>query len=97
MQQDEISEADPKRKHYIDVCVLTYRFLSGSDDKKKKSLPAMQGTGVQSLGWEDTLEKATATHSSILAWKIPRMEEPGLLQSMGLQRVGMTESLHMGF
>ena len=53
-----------------------------------KSLPAMQETQVPSLGWEDPLEKETAIHSCILAWKIPWMEEPGGLQSMGLQRVG---------
>ena len=53
-----------------------------------KSLPAMQETWVQSLGWEDPLEKKMATHSSILAWEIPWMEEPGWLQSMGSQRVG---------
>ena len=51
-----------------------------------KNLPAMQETWVQSLGQEDLLEKEMATHSSILAWKIP-WEEPGRLQSMGLQRV----------
>ena len=49
-----------------------------------KNLPAMRKTWVQSLGWEDLLEKEMATHSSILAWKIPWMEEPGRLQSMGL-------------
>ena len=48
----------------------------------------MQETRVQSLGWEDPLEKAIATHSSILAWEIPWTEEPGGLQSMGSQRVG---------
>ena len=53
-----------------------------------KRLPTMQETWVQSLGWEDTLEKEMATHSSILAWKIPWMEEPGWLLSMGSQRVG---------
>ena len=53
-----------------------------------KHLPAMQETWVQSLGQEDPLEKEMATHSSILAWKIPWMEEPGRLQNMGLQRVG---------
>ena len=53
-----------------------------------KRLPAMWETQVQSLGRDDPLEKETATHSSILAWKIPWMEEPGRLQSMGLQRVG---------
>ena len=49
-----------------------------------KNLPAMQETGVRSLGWEDPLEKAMATHSSTLAWKIPWTEEPGGLQSTGL-------------
>ena len=53
-----------------------------------KRLPTMQETWVQSLGREDLLEKEMATHSSILAWKIPWMEELGRLQSMGLQRVG---------
>ena len=51
-------------------------------------LPAMQETWVQSLGREDPLEKEMATHSGILAWKIPWMEEPGGLQFMGSQRVG---------
>jgi len=53
-----------------------------------KNLPTMRETWVQSLGQEDLLEKEMATHSSIRAWKIPRMEEPGRLQSMGSQRVG---------
>ena len=53
-----------------------------------KNLPAKQDTQVQSLGWEDPLEKEMATHSSILAWRIPWTEEPGRLQSMGSQRVG---------
>ena len=53
-----------------------------------KRLPTMRETWVQSLGQEDLLEKEMATHSSILAWKIPWMEEPGRLQSMGSQRVG---------
>ena len=52
-----------------------------------KNLPAMQQTWVRSLSWEDPLEKEMATHSSILAWRIPLTEEPGGLQSMGLQRV----------
>ena len=52
-----------------------------------KNLPAMQETRVQSLGWEDPLEKGMATHSSILAWKIPWAVEPGRLQSIELQRV----------
>ena len=52
-----------------------------------KNSPAMQETWVQSLGWEDPLEKGTATHSSILTWRIPWTEEPGKLQSMGSNRV----------
>ena len=50
-----------------------------------KNLPAMWETWVQSLGWEDPLEEGMATHSSILAWRIPWTEEPGGLQSMGSQ------------
>ena len=50
-----------------------------------KNLPAMWETLVRFLGWEDPLEKGMATHSSILAWRIPWTEEPGELQSMGLQ------------
>ena len=53
-----------------------------------KRLPAMRETQVQSLDWEDLLEEEMATHSSILAWRIPWTEEPGRLQSMGSQRVG---------
>ena len=52
-----------------------------------KSPPAMQESWVQSLGWEDPLEKKMATHSSIFAWEIPWTEEPSRLQSMRLQRV----------
>ena len=53
-----------------------------------KNLPAMQETWFQSLGWEDPLEKGMATHSSILAWRIPWTEEHGRGYSMGSQRVG---------
>ena len=56
--------------------------------QRLKRLPAMQETWVRSLGRKDPLEKEMATHSSTLAWRIPWMEEPGVLQSMGLQRVG---------
>ena len=52
-----------------------------------KNLPAVWETQVQSLGWEDPLEKGMVTHSSILAWGIPWTKEPGRLQSMGWQRV----------
>ena len=53
-----------------------------------KNLPAMQETQVQSVDQEDPLEKGTATHSSILSWRIPWTEEPGGLRAMGLQSVG---------
>ena len=53
-----------------------------------KNLPAMRETWVRSLGWEDPLKEEMATHSNILAWKIPWTEEPGGLHSMGSQRVG---------
>ena len=62
-----------------------------------ENLPAVQETWVQSLGWEYPLEKGMATHSSILAWRIPWTEEPGGLQSMGSQRIGhdwSTNSFH---
>ena len=60
-------------------------FPGGSDVKR---LSTMRETQVQSLGWEDPLEKEMAIHSSTIAWKIPWTEEPGRLQSMGSQRVG---------
>ena len=55
--------------------------------QRVKHLPEMLETWVQSLGWEDPLEKGMATHASTLAWKSPLTEEPGRLQSMVLQRV----------
>ena len=59
--------------------------MGGSNSKE---FPAVQETSIQSLGWEDPLEKGMATHSSTLAWGIPWTEEPGGLRSMGSQRVG---------
>ena len=56
--------------------------------QRVKHLSAMRETWVQSLGWEDPLEKGVATHSGTLAWKIPRTEKPGRLQSTGSQGVG---------
>ena len=53
-----------------------------------KKLPAMHETQVRSLDWEDPLEEGMATHSSILAWRTPRTEDPGGLRSIGSQRVG---------
>ena len=71
---------------YLNNCLHT----SGASlvAQRLKHLPAMQETCVRSLGQEDPLEKEMATHSTILAWRIPWMEEPGELQSMGSQRVG---------
>ena len=69
----------------MDVQIHIWAFLVA---QMVKRLPTMRETQVQSLGWEDLLEKEMATHSSILAWKIPWTEELGRLQSMGLQRVG---------
>ena len=70
---------------YIYVGSYIWTFLVA---QMVKHLPTMRETRVQSLSWEDPLEKETATHSSTLAWKIPWTEEPGRLQSMGSQRVG---------
>ena len=70
-------------KFYYVLFSFDYKF-----SVQVKCLPTMQETQVQSLGWEDPLEKEMATHSNILAWKIPWMEEPGRLQSTRLQRVG---------
>ena len=65
---------------------MTYSVIGASlVARRVKNLPAVQETWVQSLSWEDPLEKGMTTHSSILAWRIPWTEEPGGLQSMGLQ------------
>ena len=83
------------RKH---VCLFFFSFyfnivLLCTWAQMIKNLPAMWETWVQSLGQEDTPEKEIPTHSSILAWEIPWTEEPGRLQSMGLQRVRHDEYL----
>ena len=65
---------------------MYYRAFLVAQTVKRQS--AMQETRVRSLGWEDPLEKEMAPHSSILAWKIPWIAEPGRLPSMGSQRVG---------
>ena len=72
-----------KRSPYI----LVYFKKASLVAQRLKRLPAMWETRVRSLGWEDSLEKEMATHSSILAWRIQWTEEPGGLQSMGSQRV----------
>ena len=77
-------------KYHKIVKKLAFKLLNTNSlvAQMVKNLPAKRETQVQSLGWEVSLEKEMATHSSILAWRIPWMEEPGRLQSMGLQRVG---------
>ena len=60
-----------------------------------KNLPVMQENWVRSLSWEDPLEKGMATHSSILAWRIPWTEEHGRIQSMRLQRVGYDQATNI--
>ena len=69
----------PTKVHLVEASLLA---------QMVKRLPAVRETWVRSLGWKDPLEKEMVTHSSTFAWKIPWTEEPGGLQSMGLQRVG---------
>ena len=88
-QNTEIQK--PKVYVFVFVCFLTLPIptaLASLEAQMVKNLPAVQETWVQSLGQEDPLEKGTATHSRILAWRISRTQEPGGLQSMGSQRVG---------
>ena len=73
---------------YIYIYIYTHTHRASLVAQRLKRLPGMQETQVQSLGQEAPLEKGMATHSSTLAWRIPWTEEPGRLQSMGLQRVG---------
>ena len=70
----------------IDPCCFSHS--ASLVAQRVKNLPAMQETWVQSLGWDDPLEKGMAPHSSILAWRISGTEKLGRLQSMGLQKVG---------
>ena len=75
------------KKELVPLIFGVYLSSSSLVAQMVKNLPAMKETGVQSLGQEDTLEKGMATHSSILAWRIPWTEKPGGLQSTGSQRV----------
>ena len=75
---------------YVRVFCLCFPLRVSLVVQPVKSLSTMQETQVQSLGWEDPQKKEMATHSSILAWRIPWTEEPGRLQSMGSQELGMT-------
>ena len=70
------------------ICITVLTIQASLVAQVVKNLPAVWGTRVQSLGWEDPLEEVMATHSSILAWGIPWTEEPGGPQAMGSQRVG---------
>ena len=72
---------------------MAYGIYGGSDGKES----VMLETGVRSWGWEDPLEKEMATHSSILAWRIPWTEEPGGLQSTGFQESDTTERLSLSY
>ena len=77
-----------KRELYsMSICILLL-LSKGQIQKNPPAVQEMQETQVQSLGWEDPLEKGIAIPSSILAWRIPRTEEPGGLQPTGSQRVG---------
>ena len=67
-------------------------FLGGAVAKKPPAMQELQETRVRSLGWEDPLEEGMATHSSILAWRIPWTEKPGGLQFMGRKESDMTET-----
>ena len=79
-------------KENISISILifktVYAILGLPGSSEVKNPPAMQETGVQSLGWEDTLKESMTTHSSILVWRIPWTEETGGLQSIGSQTVG---------
>ena len=71
----------------MDICGTLFTHSASMVALKVKNLPEMQETQVQTLGQEDPLEKAMATHSIILSWRVPWTGEPGRLQSMGWQRV----------
>ena len=89
----KFEEKQKKKKNYSwlsTILIESYLVKSRASllSQTVKNLPVIQETQVQSLGRDDPLEKGMAIHSSILAWEIPRTEEPGRLQSMGKQRVG---------
>ena len=88
-----------ERHLLIQICFYTKKVCVTTSlvPQMVKRLPTMRETWVQSLGWEDLLEKEIATHSSILAWKIPWMEEPVGYSSWGRKELDMTERLHFHF
>ena len=73
------------KKELVPLIFGVYLSYSSLVAQVVKNLPAMKETWVQSLGWEDSLEEEMATHSSIVAWRIPWIKEPGWLRSMGSQ------------
>ena len=78
----------PSQKKWLyKLCLLYHNLRASLVTQMVKNLPAMRKSWVWSLGWEDPLEEGMATHSSILAWRIPRTEEPGRLQSIESHRV----------
>ena len=87
-------EKNMKKNIYMCVCdIYTYMYIPLTEESVK-NLPAMQETWVLFLGREDPLEKETATHFKYSCWRIPRTEEPGGLQSMGLQESDMTQRIN---
>ena len=90
MKQQRLSTAKDKHKFFK----KSKKVESSQVAQMVKYLPAMQETWIWSLVWEDPLEKEMVTHSSILAWEIPRTEEPAGLQSMGLQKSDKTYQLN---
>ena len=76
------------------LCVIKVDFRASLVAQRVKRLPTMQETQVQSLGWEDPLEKEMITHSSTLAWRIPWTDKPGRQQSMRSKELDTTEQLH---
>ena len=77
----------PKHEAIVNIAHVYIRSGASLVEQMVKNLASMWETWVRSLGWEDPLEKEMATHSSILTWRIPWTEEPGGLQSMGLQQL----------
>ena len=86
--QTDTLPSEPPGKPYIYAYICIYLSRACQVAQMVKCLSAMRKTQVQSLGWEDPLEKEMATHSSVLAWRIPGTAEPGGLSSMGSHRVG---------
>ena len=87
-QTKNICDISGKFENWLDFDVIRNIVRASLVAQTAKRLPAMRETRVRSLGREDPLEKEMAPRSSILAWRIPWMEEPGRLQSTGSQRVG---------